>query len=1310
MEGNTVVEENHQSSNSNLISKSVESSIKIDSISIDLINANEKISADNCEHFSIRGYVSEIRKRDWKMCWPFESNKHDAEACRLPSFHVPKFRYWRCQNCLWDVGAKGSQNDCDPILKSCSGGLKSNSISHALILDDVEMLLSDFQQAPKLDILKEKKVDANASANLNNTTEFHPSSCIDIDKTKTGVAHGPTLGHNMESNDNLDKEMHVLTAEISSLMQKTYHTDDIGNLKSICNQSIDLCKPGCGHNEVADAELSGNINCIVKNAAKNHDTGKVISVADQRKELTACGMSRDAGSIEEACSADKSEESGHPSPELDECDYASSESAEIMVRNNPQDLHCDNLSGLHRRKTRKVRLLTELLSEKGDGDIDNIRTEGSPSNCIPEVSAAGNKLPVSQGQEHILGNLRRGLGQHRKRKLDQDEDWRPLETSSPIKACKEARIIKRDVESTDAIAKAFARMHLQNNMKKQCLKRRIDRSPSTGKRKNKKSLIFYESSSLVSIQENLPNEIGNKAGDVSNCNAADGVLLKDTHDTVTGGEVDFFALSAQKMDKKPSFKKRSKMPQVDDQQVSLITQNHGMLREDLITRKFLHTGPVMVPFHSAHQDTPNEKGPNLSLNSFLTTPRYDTQNNPQVEDRQISILTLQEGKEQVNRKATETKHVENFIFASKSLPDMPFGKEAYIDLSGRSGKGAYIDLKGRRTASRMPFLNEGQNYTSQVEIGSCSHMQQKQFYSTGSNLKKIGFQEHSAVIRKDSDQRANKMPEQGALDDIPMEIVELMAKHQYERCLPDAEYDRCQSEITNNIKSGQTMDFKKAYGKGEMSLLQKESTEKRNPCAKNGRNGIVKRGENMGPTKQKSVDYFSHADLNQLNMSKLQQTATPTTLGGFFQHQDQPLSGAQHFDSSSSRQNSAQGCKWIGDVANGSLHNCLQSSGTCNTCQGISQQSKETNQLWPSMLPNHMPFVYSIPQKCTSVTTTNIDVLLNSPSSMHKENTTGNRDLKFLNQNATSFGKQNRNFGSENLRRCAEYPFACKHNGIELNQKPMGSLDLYSNETIPAMHLLSLMHAGLRSSVPINLDVAPKFLKRPSITHDKDPQEFSRMDSGAYRATNAMKHTSYDCHGKNQLAENSYGRISSTSAVVGPTASSFQLDKCFQKATDFTHQVSQEKVKVKDSDSHTQNRGCRLQKSSTPSGNFGTNCGSIPVHSMQTMFFGASDSMTFPLQFRGLENSAKHKLEVPSGSQYVHPHKSNSETRICSVNRNPADFSVPEAGNIYMIAGEDLKFGKLVPLSNGYRSSRLVGQKRQKKLPAVKEHRRHLIS
>lgn len=488
------------------------------------------------------------------------------------------------------------------------------------------------------------------------------------------------------------------------------------NLKSKCNGSIDPCKPACEHHDGAETELAGNLNCIIKSSSK-FESRKVISLDDG---LAACGISGEAGTFEKGqnvCSENRGEASKHPSLELDECDYASSESAEIIGRNNLLDLHRDNSSALHRRKTRKVRLLTELLCENGDGDTNNVRTDDSLSNAIPDASAVGDKLHVTVGQVAVSGNVRRSFSQHRKRKLDQDEDWRPMETGSPIKASKEAKILKRDLESTDAIEKAFARMHLQTSLKNSCTKRRIDGSPSMGKKKNKKSLILNESSSLALIQENVPNGIGNKTGDASTSNAADGVMIKPMHNEVIGREADVFPLSTQ--DRKSLFKKKSKMPQVDDPHASLIPWNHGMLKEDLISRKdvdFLQSEPLRLPFHSV-QDTSSEKGLNLSLNSYLTKQKYDMRHNlpPQVEERRMSLITQQEGTAEnlVNRNAAETKSIGNFNFASKSIPDMHYGK------------GVYSGLSSKRTINRMPFLNEKQNCTSQFDIGNCSHMQQK---------------------------------------------------------------------------------------------------------------------------------------------------------------------------------------------------------------------------------------------------------------------------------------------------------------------------------------------------------------------------------------------------------------------------------------------------------------------------------------------------------------------------------------------------------------------------------------------------------
>ncbi|XP_065849366.1 protein EMBRYONIC FLOWER 1 [Euphorbia lathyris] len=1265
MEKHTVVGETHQCSGSNLVSKSVDSSIKIDSISIDLINANEKSNVESCDHFSIRKYVSDIRKKDWKVCWPFASdddgNKCDEHECGLPPLCVPKFRYWRCQNCLREIGAGDVETDHAPILKTSSSGFKSNIIcSHASILQDGAVLLYDLQH-PDINIQEGKKIDVNASANMNRR------------ETNTEVTDFLTLAHNMVSDDNSNKELHQLTSGLSSLVQKTQRVDDKVNLEPKCNGSI-------GNHEVASTKSVGNLNCVLKNAAKINVEGKVILAADQQKELVACDVSGEhSNNITEARKASKG--NGFSSPEIDECNNASSDSAEVM----PVNALCrGSSSGLHRRKTRKVRLLTELLYDNGDGDTNNIKVDDSQLNDIPDASAAGDKRLDLQGQAFSQGNARRVLGQHRKRKSDQDEDWRPLEMASPNKACQEVRILKRDAESAETIAKAFARMHLQSSMKNHCTKHRNDGSPVLGKKKYK-ALIFDD---IVPVQ-NVSIGDGVKTGDASTSNAIDGVLPNTNPKSNEGRETEFFPLSAQRTDRKPTFTKKSKILHVDDHQASLIPRNR-VLKEDLTTRKdmgFLHVNPVRIPFHSG-RDASSEKGQNLSLNSYLTMQRYDMQHNPLVEDIETSLLSWRKDtarEDQVSKKAAETNCVRNFTFASTSTSNMSFGK------------GICSEMSNKGITHSMPLLGETQNYTSQVEIGSCSHMQKKNFCSANDKKKAIEVQERSIIIRKDNDQRANKTPEHGNVDDIPMEIVELMAKHQYERCLPDSEHDRCQ-----------TVNFNKAYGNREVSFFQQGTTQKRNPRAKINRNGITNRGENLRPMKQK-VDYFCQADVNQFTMSQLHQTPVPAGYQAFFQHQEKSSSRIQHSGSASGQQNSAQNCKWIGDLmGKSSSHNCLQNSGTCNSCMSI-QQNRSTNHIWSSMMPNHMPFLYTAPQKCTSLST-NVDVLSNSHISVHKENVNGDGNLKFPNQNAASIGKQNRNFGSEVLRTYPEQPFSCKRNGIELNKKPMGSLDLYANETIPAMHLLSLMDAGLRSSAPINLDAHSKFLKRTSKASDQDPKEFSRPDSGAYKVSNTMKHTSYDPSGKNKHPEDSHGNISAIPPVVGPS-SLFQQDKCFKKAIDFTSQVSQDKVKGKGPDSRGQNKGYRSQKPTPSGGNFGsTYCGSVPVHSMHTTLLGGSDPVMFPLQYSGMGNSTKNKLEAPNGTQPGRPPKSSSDTGICSVNRNPADFSVPEAGNLYMIAGKDLKFRRVVPLGNGYGSTRWNGQKRQKKLSSAKEHRRHLIS
>ncbi|TKY47152.1 EMBRYONIC FLOWER 1 [Spatholobus suberectus] len=60
------------------------------------------------------------------------------------------------------------------------------------------------------------------------------------------------------------------------------------------------------------------------------------------------------------------------------------------------------------------------------------------------------------------------------------------------------------------------------------------------------------------------------------------------------------------------------------------------------------------------------------------------------------------------------------------------------------------------------------------------------------------------------------------------------------------------------------------------------------------------------------------------------------------------------------------------------------------------------------------------------------------------------------------------------------------------------------------------------------------------------------------------------------------------------------------------------------------------------------------------------------------ETSLQRKLEVNGNRETSVPYKiipGNS----CMANRNPADLTIPQIGNIYMIRGENLKFEKSIP-------------------------------
>ena len=80
----------------------------------------------------------------------------------LPPLHVAKFRWWRCQNCLQEIGATSAAEKIGIIPYCEKSGLISNSTcSHMNKHGESSMVLSDVDQASKLDTFEGETVNAN---------------------------------------------------------------------------------------------------------------------------------------------------------------------------------------------------------------------------------------------------------------------------------------------------------------------------------------------------------------------------------------------------------------------------------------------------------------------------------------------------------------------------------------------------------------------------------------------------------------------------------------------------------------------------------------------------------------------------------------------------------------------------------------------------------------------------------------------------------------------------------------------------------------------------------------------------------------------------------------------------------------------------------------------------------------------------------------------------------------------------------------------------------------------------------------------
>lgn len=104
-----------------------------------------------CKHFTIRDYVSELRKRDANICIPFSShNVHTSNtlSTKLPPLDVKKFRRWCCESCIHEVVTSETAVESQPMEGNKIISIKDTSIASTSDANQVvEKLPLHFQES-----------------------------------------------------------------------------------------------------------------------------------------------------------------------------------------------------------------------------------------------------------------------------------------------------------------------------------------------------------------------------------------------------------------------------------------------------------------------------------------------------------------------------------------------------------------------------------------------------------------------------------------------------------------------------------------------------------------------------------------------------------------------------------------------------------------------------------------------------------------------------------------------------------------------------------------------------------------------------------------------------------------------------------------------------------------------------------------------------------------------------------------------------------------------------------------------------------
>ncbi|RWR82887.1 protein EMBRYONIC FLOWER 1-like protein [Cinnamomum micranthum f. kanehirae] len=543
------------------------------------------------------------------------------------------------------------------------------------------------------------------------------------------------------------------------------------------------------------------------------------------------------------------------------------------------------------------------------------------------------------------------------------------------------------------------------------------------------------------------------------------------------------------------------------------------------------------------------------------------------------------------------------------------------------------------------------------------------------------------------EQRTSKACEQDSSDDIPMEIVELMAKNQRERHLLNVEDTAGNSynmqETNSSMKVPDMMDFTEVRRKEVPGFLHKKTSSVQKSQSSNAGSGRSTAGKKVGKPCKKwncnpSCNCGKYNNIH-LRMRQLEQSCAYKGFVPFSECQEKPSSGVPVTVSDLNSDRWSLTCKQFLEAYHKSRTAPRESS--CGQTHDDELQILSNSMQFDNNTPHRFD---DLSHRCILCHCTNP-----LPKRNHIDNN-GNHDLEPNSPDpAHHLQKQKgEDVSDTDNRNIPGYAFCFMKQGYEYNSM-MGPLDLCTNEAISAMNLLRLMDQGACSSTPVDISVVRKQaipLKKPEFSHNNHHEEFFGVENGEFRSGNSsMFPKSFEFFDQKH-------RQGSSCELLSPVCKIGELGSSLH---DSTHDSSRSRTDLGFKSGLSNKTSSKFHRKGKTKGS----PSSTQTRHRSSRRFLAKD-----------ENLGNAKKRVLSTSDFVGQSKINEMARsmknccmteICATNRNPADFTIPGAENAYMIGREDLKFMDVFPSSDRlFVTTNIDGHKRRRmmKLTAIHGH------